>query len=351
MKKLTHAVITSILFALIFASCASNNRNVKDENGKIIHPRTYIIDPFDGAKEVMFKFNEHELNYQASIDMWKFLKYDKPQAGDTIILKGQFISNIDLHNVVLYLADTSPAANYWSILTTDNYLMDIKSYEKYGIELKTVLDVGTKGNLSIIMAYDGNNHGQEEIVKVGVPARFDFEKIEETTNTETEIGFIPSLEQQVYNIQIDKYAAFMEIATVYPVVNGIEDMSVVANYQTTPEITMAFGDNLPRAGDTINLSWTAVSDVDISQIYVRPIECPAGATSWRELINVDWDNLEKYRIVKNVKKDEPFQGTVSFVLNHDAVTQVKLCIWYDIGDSRPDGPAIIKKVKLNDYKK
>jgi len=120
---------------------------------------------------------------------------------------------------------------------------------------------------------------------------------------------------------------------------------VVDNYQASPDITFAFGDYLPKKGDVINITWSAFSDVRIRQIYVRPVDCSASAGGWKELLTVDWDDLDKYIIARSITPNNPFTGTVSFKLEKDVVSQFNLCIWYDIGDARPDGPAIIKMAK------
>ena len=128
-------------------------------------------------------------------------------------------------------------------------------------------------------------------------------------------------------------------------VNGVEDMTMVDNYQTVVDVTPAFNGYLPRKGDTINVTWNAVSNVRLRNLYARPVDCSAAAGGWRELLNVNWDDFDDYLLVRSAKANEPFIGSVTFKLTKDTVEQFCLCIWYDIGDAWPNGPAIIKMSK------
>ena len=346
MKKLLGISTVLLALAVMLTGCAS--KDAKGGNGPSIpHPRTYVVDPADSKTEVEVPFNSYGPNYQQTIDMWSFLKKDKPQAGDTVQIRGRLTSDLDIPNIVVYLTDNSAAANYWTNLCDDNVLLDVKAGVPVDINFDVVLHTDAKGALVVTFAYDGSDHGQESVAKVGKPAHFTFEKVADTTDTAAETGAAAPVGPQVYNVRLDKYAAFLEIGTNHPWVNGVQDMSVIDNYQATPEITNAFGDYLPKAGDTVNVTWTAVSDVDIAQIFVRPVDCSSAANWWKELITTDWDNLDKYIIIKDVKAGVPFQGTVSFEITTDAVAQVNLCMWYDIGDANPDGPAILKMAKID----
>jgi hypothetical protein len=343
MKKLLNVSAMLIALAVMLSGCASSAKKTEAEGPAVPHPRSYVLDPADGATTLALPFNSYGPNYQGTIDMWKYLKKDKPQAGDTMQLRGKVTSDVDIPCLVFYLTDTSPAANYWTNLCGDSYILDMKAGVAYDINVDVVLDVSTKGGLVMTFAYDGNDHGQETYAKVGAPANFTFEKVADTTDTNAEVPSAPHNSNPT--VALEKYAAFLEIATNHPWVNGAQDMSVIANYQSTPEVTPAFGDDLPRAGDKLTVTWKAVSDVDIAQIYMRPVDCSSAANWWKELINVNWDDMEAITVVKDVKAGEPFEASVTFELEADAVAQVNLCVWYDIGDATPDGPAIIKMVK------
>ena len=344
MKKLLGLSAMLLALGLMLTGCASKDKGAA-EGPSIPHPRSYVVDPYDGGETLALPFNSYGPNYQGTIDLWKYLKKDKPLAGDTIQLRGKVTSDVDIPNVVYYLVDNSAAANYWTAISGDNYILDMKAGQAYDINVDVVLDKDTKGSFVVVFAYDGSDHGQESYAKVGKAANFTFEKVADTTDTAAEVPSAPHNSNPT--VALEKYAAFLEIATNHPWVNGAQDMSVIANYQATPEVTNAFGDDLPKAGDKLTVTWTAVSDVDIAQVYMRPVDCSAAAGWWKELIDIDWENQESMIIVKDVKAGVPFQASITFDLAVDPVAQVNLCVWYDVGDANPDGPAITKLAKID----
>lgn len=341
MKKiLSLSAIAVALLGLVFTGCASGSK-ASDEGPKIPHPRSYVLDPADKGAELAMPFNSYGPNYQGTVDMWSWLKKDKPQAGDTVQIRGRLTSDTDIPNVVVYLTDTSPAANYWTNLCGDNYLFDVKAGVPVDINFDVVLDTSTKGGLVITFAYDGSDHGQEGFDKVGKAAKFTFEKVADTTDTAAESGVVAPTGPVSTEVDLGKYAAFLQIETNHPWVNGVQDMSVIANYQAVPEVTAAFGDFLPKDGDKIIVKWRATADVDIAQIKVRAVDNSSAAGWWKELESTSEGTV----MVKDVKAGEPFEAYAELNISADAVAQVALCIWYDIGEANPDGPAICKIAK------
>lgn len=353
MRK-TKILKLSALFLLmgIIAGCESTkvttNEPVKTKNE---HPRTYILNPYDGAKSLSISFNEYYYCYEGKIDMWDYLKKDKPLVEDKVVVRGRVKSNISIPCLTIYLEDNSYEGNYCSVLSDDIRIMDIQAGSYFDLNVAFTLHKASAGGLSIVFAYDGNNHGMSDFIKIGKKAELIFQMPEEeelfTTNTNNEV--LPESEEEsgpkTYNIQLDKWMPFIEVATRYPIVNGVEDMTMVDNYQTVIDLTPAFNGYLPRKGDTVNITWSAFSDVRLRNLYIRPVDCSAAAGGWRELLNVNWDDFDDYIVTRSVKANEPFTGNVSFILTKDAVAQFNLCIWYDIGDAWPNGPAIIKKAK------
>ena len=341
----------SILLMAFFTSCASTGKAAEpaEKTKKNGHPREYILNPYDGARTLSLSFNEYYYCYEGRIDMWNYLKKDKPRADDKIIIRGKLKSNIKIPCLTVYLEDDSYLGNYGTVLSGINRVMDIPQGTSYDLNLAFSLSSDSIGGLSIVFAYDGNSYGMGDFLKIGKSATFTFEYCEEeeflTTNTNGEVLAEEELERQTLNVQLEKCMPFIEIATRYPIVNGVEDMTMVDNYQAVVDVTHAFGGYLPRKGDIINVTWSAVTNKRIRRIYARPVDCSPAAGGWRELINVDWDDFDDYIIISSVKPDTPFVGNVSFVLTKDVVSQFCLCIWYDIGDAWPDGSAIIKLSK------
>lgn len=345
MKRKSFTLYIFVLSLFFITACASTGKT-EDGNEKK-HPRSYIVNPYDFEKSLSLKFNEYYFCYEGKIDAWDLLKEDKPIAGDKIIVKGQLRSTIDIPNISVYLEDSSYYGNYCTVLSADKYITEVKAGVNYDFELEFPVLLDSKGGLSVVFAYDGNNHGMESAAKIGKASTLFFNYVEdvETTNTNPIVIEEEIRESQIFNIALEKIIPFLELKTRYPNVFGVEDMSIIDNYQVTPEITYAFNGNLPRKGDVINVTWSAYSNVKIRQIYARPVDCSSKAGGWKELVDVDWDYLDKYIIARSVRPNESFMGNVSFRLEKDAVESVYLCIWYDIGDAYPEGPAIIKMSK------
>lgn len=341
MKKLLSVFTMVIVAATLFSGCASKTQKPV-EGKKIPHPRDYVLDPADITPSLELFYNSYGPNYIGTVNAWKFYKKDKPLVEDTVTVNAKITSNIDIPCFVYYLVDTSRAANFGTVLSKYYYVQDVKAGTPFTIKTDIELEKSSIGGFDLVFSYDGKESGLDNFPKIGKAATFKFEKIDDTTDTVAEAGIVPPEGPQILNVQLERYTAFLEIATTHPVVNGSVDMSVVANYQAVPDITGALGDYLPRAGDTLNVTWHAVSDVDIKQVYVRPVDCSAAANWWKELIDVDWDNLEQYAICKDVKAGNPFHGSVTFNITKDAMDQISLCIWYDVGDANPDGPALCK---------
>ena len=350
MKKLSLISFSILFTVLLTVSCASTKSTTEGADKKIEHPRTYILNPYDGAKSLSLNYNEYYYCYEGKIDMWKYLKKDKPITEDKVIVRGRFKSNIAIPCLTVYLEDNSYEGNYCTVLSDDNRIMDIQPGSYFDLSLAFTINRDSLAGLSIVFSYDGINHGMGDFLKVGKKALLTFEMpVEEelfTTNTNNEVieAEVPT-EPQTLNIRLEQIMPFIEVATRYPVVNGVEDMTMVDNYQTVVDVTPAFNGYLPRKGDTINVTWNAVSNVRLRNLYARPVDCSAAAGGWRELLNVNWDDFDDYLLVRSAKANEPFIGSVTFKLTKDTVEQFCLCIWYDIGDAWPNGPAIIKMSK------
>ncbi len=342
MKKLLGLSAMLLALGLMLTGCASKDKG--EAGPSIPHPRTYTFDVIDGGSStISLVFNSYGPNYQATPFFTPLVKKDKPQAGDTVIFKMKAVSDVDLPLLLAYPCSTSPS---WTPLDSQDeearvMARDVKAGEPFECEISWVLTTKMGGDFALCMQYD--NESQE--VKTGGPCKLTLERICESTDTTAEVPSAPHNTNPT--VALEKYAAFLEIATNHPWVNGAQDMSVIANYQATPEVTNAFGDDLPKAGDKLTVTWTAVSDVDIAQVYMRPVDCSAAAGWWKELIDIDWENQESMIIVKDVKAGVPFQASITFDLAVDPVAQVNLCVWYDVGDANPDGPAITKLAKID----
>ena len=174
-------------------------------------------------------------------------------------------------------------------------------------------------------------------------------KLKEFSNTEFEIAslwsdqmrytFVPH--ESTKNIVLNDYDDFskIELEANHPWVDGKQDMTKVSNYEKNIDLTDVWGNDFPQKGDTVNISWSSIPNVDIKNVYCRLVENTAPVDWWKELCEVDFDNLEPYTLAKDLKANVPFESSISITLAENPIEGISLCMWYDVGDATPDGPA------------
>ncbi|MCR4741894.1 MAG: hypothetical protein K5866_03365 [Treponema sp.] len=341
MKKMLKFAAGLLVAGALLVSCASTGSSSKASTAAgtgIPHPRSYEIDPADVTATLDMAYNQYGPNYQGVVDFYKpFLKADKPQAGDTVKIKMKITADLEIPGLAYYIIDNSPAANYWTVLSGDNYIENLKPGEYVEIEQDVVLTESVKGGFQIVFGYDGADHGQDQFAKAGAASKFSFEKIGETTNTIAEAEAYAAANgvaeapkgPQTYNIAIEKVAAFFQLETNHPWVDGVQDMSQISNYQGIAHFTTEFGEDLPKAGDTIHATWHATSDVDIKNLHIRVIENSAAVNWWAEISEAGGTG---YVLIEDVKANEAFDVSIDIPLVQDAQEDISFCIWADVGD-------------------
>ncbi|MCR4735747.1 MAG: hypothetical protein K5829_12170 [Treponema sp.] len=338
MKKLVSlSAVAVALCGLLLSGCASSD--AKSSGPVSVHPRSYTFDVIDGGEVLSLVYNQYGPNYQVTPFFTSLVKKDKPKAGDTITFKMKATTDVDLPVLLCYPCSTSPS---WTNLLGESLTMaeNVKAGDTFECELTFVLTADVGGDFALCMQYDN----PEQEVKTGGPCKLTLERVCESTDTTKEVPSTPH--NPNVTVPIEKYSALTEIATNHPWVNGAQDMSVISNYQANPDFTAAFGDDLPIVGDTVHITWHAVSDVDIAQIYCRLVDCSSAAGWWKELNKSDSGYVEdKFIMIKDIKAGEVFDVDFSLPVEVAPTAQVNFCLWYDVGDANPDGPALIKFVR------
>ncbi len=337
MKKLLGIAVLAVALSGLM-SCASKEA----KPAGLPHPRSYTIDLADGTGKATgttgsakLVFNQYGPNFQEEVDFTSFVKFNKPLAGDTIDVTLKGVADNDVALLYVNIVDTSAAYNYWGVLNAaDAYFIEgITAGQPFEATFSIPLEKEMKGNFKIVLRSDESN-GDIPIT---------WEKVTNTTDTSTEV-VIEERVPQTYDIDFTKYAAFLEIQTNHPWVNGVQDMSVVSNYQATVDITNAFpADKLPIAGDKLNITWKVSSDTDIAKLYMRVFENTPEVNWWKELDKLWLDTQTGLIVAENIKAGEPMEITASFEYGEAAVAGTSICIWYDVEDA--ERPAIFKLVR------
>ena len=152
-------------------------------------------------------------------------------------------------------------------------------------------------------------------------------------------------------IAIEDYYEQIKIAPNYPWINGEQDMSSLTNYQANPDITPAFVLGFPVVGNNVRLTWHAASNVDISKLYCRLVDESSDVNWWKELNkpnqnsgeNNPYEDDSTFIMKENIKGGEAFDVDFTLSIDEKPVSQVNLCIWYNVGDA--EGPAIITSIE------
>lgn len=339
MKKFIVPAVVALVAAL-FVSCASTGSSGKAGSGSV-HPREYTLDLAEGkSTEVPVVFNQYGPNYQSdpAINFTNNVKKDKPQAGDLIHVYYKFTTDIDIPVVRISLID--PTVNYWLELAADDAIVieDIKAGEMVEGFKDIPLTNGVKGEFKVYIAYDNQDFIDQGYAKVDGPALFTFYDVEDVVSTDT----VAELEAtgvvsgpKTINIDMNKIAAFCNIVTGHPWVNGQQIMSEIENYQADISY-MDLLEEAPEAGDTLVITWRGVSDMDIAALKMMPVDHSASVGWWKVMINDESE--ENVVIARDIKAGEVFEVTKTFVIDTTAESiDCNLRIWYDY-DPETNGP-------------
>ena len=95
------------------------------------------------------------------------------------------------------------------------------------------------------------------------------------------------------------------------------------NYESTDiDISNSFDGSLPKAGDTLNFTWKAKSDIDLKTLcmHIANIDFigkgPGEWVKWTHLISPeDWN----IAIASNIKAEEEFEAKASYVASVDSI--------------------------------
>lgn len=339
MKKLLGIAVLAVALSGLM-SCASKEA----KPAGLPHPRSYTIDVADGtgkatgaAGAAKLVFNQYGPNFQEEIDFTSFVKFNKPLAGDTVDVTLKGVADNDVAMLVVNIVDTSAAYSYWGVLNAnaDSYFIEnIVAGQPFEATFSMPLEKDMKGNFKIVLRSDESN-GDIPIT---------WEKVTNTTDTSTEV-VIEERVPQVYDMDFTKYAAFLEVKTNHPWINGVQDMSQISNYEATVDITNFFpsGDKLPIAGDKLNITWKVTSDTDIAKLCMRVIENTPAVNWWKELDKLWLETQTGLVVAENIKAGEVLDISASFDFAEASVEGASIVIWYDVGDA--DRPAIFKLVR------
>lgn len=336
MKKLVSLAATLSLLGLLFTGCASTDGagSSKDEPVSV-HPRDYVFDIIDaGGEKVTLNYNQYGPNYEVKCDFTTLVKKDKPQAGDTVTIRMHALADSFMPVLNGCLVDTSPEVNYWLQLAEYTTLVtDLDEGTPLDIDLCFVLSESPVSSFMFVMQYD---NADQEYEKINKPVTLTLERVCESTDTRKEVPQVAHVASRT--IDMNKYAAFCDIATNHPWENGQQIMSIIENYRANPEVTNAYGDDLPVAGDTMHIVWKGIPSNDISTLIAYIVDQSEQAAWWKEL-------SAPVTIGENLVAGEPFEVDVEIPIIADAIAKVNVIIQYDVGAATPDGPSFIKAVK------
>ncbi|MBO7123877.1 MAG: hypothetical protein J6V90_11440 [Treponema sp.] len=96
------------------------------------------------------------------------------------------------------------------------------------------------------------------------------------------------------------------------------------NYQNTnpPTFTKFFSGNMPTPGDTIEVHFKFVSNVDLPSLTMAVIDNSESAKYWLAISN-------QYESVSDIKANVPFEGVLTYKVVAKPVSAVTVQLMYD----------------------
>jgi len=343
MKKLLTIAAAAVLgFGLV--SCGSTG-GAKAPAAGYAHPMTYIIDLADAGDVISFSDNTQygekgKSTRQVVVNLTDVVKPNKPQAGDTVIVKGKVTPAMDIDSMRIGLVDDSAAANYWTNLTTgdDVFLTDLKAGETLEIDQEFPVDIGMKAAFKVCFAYGEQNGGcttmaVERVCEsdIGTPSG-DYVAVENHK------------EPKVYEFDLSKDLAYVTLAPEYPWENGVQNtMADPQCFQAIVSIANKFNldTDWPIAGDTIKVYWKTRSNNDIAALRCRVVENTAAVEGWWKEIDVE-PGVGRV-IGENIKADEVTELSFEVKVGIAPIDGLSLVIWNNLEDS--DGSSLLTYVR------
>lgn len=347
MKKIINSVVLALASVLMLASCASTG-SAKGDGYVSVHPREYVLDLSESktGTTINVVYNEYGPNYQSdpAINFSGNVKKDKPQEGDTIKVYYKFSTDIDVPKVRISLID--PTVNYWLELAADDAieLEDIKAGEIYEGEKDIVLTNKVSGEFKVYIAYDNQDFLNDGFAKVGAPAVFTFYDVEDVVSTDVALEMpasdVPAGPKTI-NVEINKIAAFCEIVTGHPWIDGKQIMSEIENYQADISYRQLLEEEV-QAGDILVVTWKGKPSQDIPVLKCMPVDHSKEVDWWKVMIDDESD--ENVIIGTDLKANEVFEISKTYVIDTGSVTtDCNLRVWYDCDPENPrlPGPCMI----------
>lgn len=341
MKKLVKVAAMILSLGSLLVSCASNSSAKKSEGTTpaVPHPRTYVVDLADSTegKKVALAFNQYGPNYQSTpnLSFTSFIKADKPQAGDTVILNYKFTSDIDLPVILLGLVDGSAKANYWlNLLDPSVFVLaeDVKAGQVIEGSKEVVLTKSVLGDFQAYIQYDSSDSKDMGYPTVGTAANLTFEDVEGVDTTDVakespELLAAAPTGPRTFDINLADAFKMIEISQ-----NSSE--GTIWNYQYIGSITDLFDyDHLPAAGDTIHLYFKGTSDYTIEKpVLMTIVENTAAVGWWKDLVGTDESKFQTFAEAGTIVAGEPFTGDATFVLSESATEGLSIQMYYDVYD-------------------
>lgn len=344
MKKIM-SIAAAAALALSLVSCGSTGGSGKKAPAAgYVHPMTYTLDIADGGESFSFSDNSQYgekgiSTRQVVVDLTPIVKPNKVQKGDTVVVKGKIVSDMDIDSLRIGPVDDSAAANYWTNLCNgpDTFITDVKAGVPVELDYTFPMDAGMKGNFKICFAYGEQNGGlakctTERVCEsdIGTP-QGDFVVVENHK------------EPKVYEFDLSKDMAYVTFEPNYPWVDGVQDtMADPVNYQAIISITHKFDmdTDWPIAGDTIKCYWKTRSNNDIAAIHCRAVENTAAVGWWKEIDEVGGEGKI---IAEDIKADEVSEITWEMKLVEAPLEGISLCIWNNLEES--DGSSLLTYVR------
>jgi len=333
MKKALGLAVLCAAITGLFVSCASTQPTEKFVSS-VVHPRTYVIDMAEIAKDGVSKFSSMNGLYacqtQPVTDFWK---YDWPQIGDTVEIHYKGTVDIDCPGVELCISNHSTWNNVIGQDQCDLALIDgLKAGETFeGVATYTIDGTAPKGKSTVYfdLYYDNCLVAKQGYARTGKAITITWEDTDAvTTDTSLDAGTSVEIvkhpaEAVTFDINVADTNKMVQFS-----VGDADAAGNVTNYKSFINVSDSpqFANYFPKKGDTVNFTFKGTSDSAIDMpLQVALVDQSEAAGWWLEVGADNWNCTW----AEAIPCDDEFEISGSMTLAKDCVAGLTVFVIYN----------------------
>lgn len=289
-------------------------------------PKVYKLDLIDSNLGSEFNLdwddNEWAKSYRNSVSFRNLIRGDKPKPGNFIIIPYNMTFSEDIPYLSMQVFDGSKANTWHDAAYKPNYFefKNVKAGEPVKGKMVVKVVENPLFDVNIQFYYDSEWQLASGCEAVGKPAEVSLTRVTESTNT------VPPRPAKSYKVDISKLAKDLFFRSFDGDFNETKNPSEIKYYSADLDLTALFKkDDLPRAGDTVEIVYTGALSDDYSGIAYYLWE--TNAYIWWKDLSVKMTSDDEIDVTPmNIQADKKFKFADKLVLTEDADLSIGLSV-------------------------